>query len=77
MDVTGLKSKEFRETVDKAGRWLLYSFTSLGACVLAAVGLLVGKVDWEVASAFPPACVAAMAAVEFGITMRRNKKEKR
>jgi hypothetical protein len=67
VDLTGLKSKEFREAIDRAGRWLLYSATSLGACVLAAVGVAVGAVTWEIAAGFPPVLVSAIIALEYGV----------
>lgn len=75
MDFTGLKSKEFREAIDKAGRWLVYSAATLGASVIAGIGIAVGAVSWEVGTGAVPGLVAAILAVEKVITKTQGGKD--
>lgn len=75
MDFTGLKSKEFREAIDKAGRWLVYSAATLGASVIAGIGIAVGAVSWEVGTGAVPSLVAAILAVEKVITKTQGGKD--
>lgn len=74
MDFTGLKSKEFREAIDKAGRWLVYSAATLGASIVAGIGIAVGAVSWEVGTGAIPSLVAAILTVEKVITKTQESK---
>lgn len=74
MDLTGFKSKEFQQAIDKAGRWALYSAATLGASLIAAVGIAVGAVSWQVGTGAVPGLVAAILAVEKVITKTQGGK---
>lgn len=75
MDFTGLKSKEFQQAIDKAGRWLVYSAATLGASIVAGIGIAVGAVSWEVGTGAIPGLVAAILTVEKVITKTQEKRE--
>lgn len=74
MDFTGLKSKEFQQAIDKFGRWALYSAATLGASIVAAAGIAVGAVSWEMGTGAIPTIIAAILAIEKVITKTQEGK---
>ncbi len=74
-NIDALKSKELRETVNQACRWIFYSALSLALGLVGAAAILVSAADWYVVVGAFSALATVVTGVEHKLSQRKESHE--